>query len=327
MTATAVRTAPTLPGPTRTGLVLDVDHVTKRYGRNVVVDDVSFTVQPGRVTGFLGPNGSGKSTTMKILLDLAAANHGRATVGGRRYRELPDPARTVGVVLEPNAFHPGRSARNHLLILADTSGIPHSRVEETLELVGLGDAADRRVGAFSLGMRQRLSLAGALLGDPPVLVLDEPGNGLDPQGIRALRDLLPSSRRRRSHRLPVKPSARRGRAPRRRGHRPQPWPARHERAAPRAADRGNARPHTIATAADRRRSKPPAGSWQASDAETLVVRGMPIDAIGDVAYQAGVAIHELSTGLQLTRGALLGLDRRRRLDGRPTTTPREAVSP
>jgi ABC-2 type transport system ATP-binding protein len=169
---------------------LEIEHVTKRYGREVVVDDVTFTVAPGRVTGFLGPNGAGKSTTMKILLDLASADSGRATVGGSRYRDLKDPARAVGVVLEPNAFHPGRSGRNHLKILADGAGIASSRVDDMLQTVGLSRAADRHVGGYSLGMRQRLGIAAALLGDPPVLVLDEPGNGLDPQGIRWLRDLL-----------------------------------------------------------------------------------------------------------------------------------------
>ena len=169
---------------------LQIDHVTKRYGHEVVVDDLSFTVAAGRVTGFLGPNGAGKSTTMKILLDLAAADSGRANIGGVRYRDMADPAHTVGVVLEPNAFHPGRSGRNHLRILADGAGIATERVDEMLEAVGLARAADRHVGGYSLGMRQRLGIAAALLGDPPVLVLDEPGNGLDPQGIRWLRDLL-----------------------------------------------------------------------------------------------------------------------------------------
>jgi len=169
---------------------LEFENVTKSYGHEVVVDDLTFTVQPGRVTGFLGPNGAGKSTAMKILLDLAKPDHGRATIGGKRYREMADPARSVGVVLEPNAFHPGRSGRNHLRILADGAGIDPSRIAEMLEAVGLTHAADRRVGGYSLGMRQRLGLAAALLGDPPVLVLDEPGNGLDPQGIRWLRDLL-----------------------------------------------------------------------------------------------------------------------------------------
>jgi ABC-2 type transport system ATP-binding protein len=165
-------------------------NVTKAYHGHVVVDDLTFTALPGRVTGFLGPNGAGKSTTMKILLDLASADQGRARIGAHRYRELADPVRTVGVVIEPNAFHPGRSGCNHLRVLADAAGIRGSRVDEVLTQVGLADVADRRVGAYSLGMRQRLSLAAALLGDPPVLVLDEPGNGLDPQGIHDLRTLL-----------------------------------------------------------------------------------------------------------------------------------------
>ncbi|HYN56940.1 MAG TPA: ATP-binding cassette domain-containing protein [Motilibacterales bacterium] len=169
---------------------LEFDNVTKRYGHETVVDDISFTVRPGRVTGFLGPNGAGKSTTMKILLDLARADHGSATIAGTRYRDVEDPARHVGVVLEPNAFHPGRSGRNHLRILADGAGIDSERIDQMLAAVELTHAADRHVGGYSLGMRQRLGLAAALLGDPPVLVLDEPGNGLDPQGIRWLRDLL-----------------------------------------------------------------------------------------------------------------------------------------
>ncbi|MGE3355017.1 MAG: ABC transporter ATP-binding protein [Acidimicrobiia bacterium] len=177
-------------GEPRVGHALEVDHLTKRYGTNTVVDDLSFTVPPGRVTGFLGPNGSGKSTTMKIMLDLAAADAGTARIGGIRYRDLPDPARTVGAIIESDAFHPGRSGRNHLRILAEATGIPATRVDDMLEQVGLAGAADRRAGAYSLGMRQRLGLAAALLGAPPVLILDEPGNGLDPQGIRTLRDLL-----------------------------------------------------------------------------------------------------------------------------------------
>ena len=172
------------------GYALVVENLTKRYGKHTVVDDLSFIVPPGRVTGFLGPNGSGKSTTMKIMLDLAGADGGTATIGGRRYRELPDPARTVGAIVESDAFHPGRSGRNHLRILAEATGIPRARVDEILEQVGLAGAATRRAGAYSLGMRQRLGLAAALLGEPPVLILDEPGNGLDPQGIRTLRDLL-----------------------------------------------------------------------------------------------------------------------------------------
>ncbi len=169
---------------------LIIEHLTKRYRDHTVVDDLTFTVEPGRVTGFLGPNGSGKSTTMKMMLDLATADGGRATIGGQRYRDLADPARTVGAMIESDAFHPGRSGRNHLRVLADATGISHDRIDEVLEEVGLADAARRNAGAYSLGMRQRLGLAGALLGEPPVLILDEPGNGLDPEGIRTLRDRL-----------------------------------------------------------------------------------------------------------------------------------------
>ena len=172
------------------GHTITIDHLTKRYGDSTVLDDLTFTVEPGRVTGFLGPNGAGKSTTMKILLDLASADDGSTAIGGCRYRDLPQPASTVGVIIEANAFHPGRSGRNHLLVVADTAGISHARVDEMLDAVGLTTAAHRRVGAYSLGMRQRLGLAAALLGDPPVLILDEPANGLDPQGVRTLRDLL-----------------------------------------------------------------------------------------------------------------------------------------
>jgi ABC-2 type transport system ATP-binding protein len=153
---------------------------------------LSFAVTPGRVTGFLGPNGAGKSTTMKILLGLAAPASGVATIGDLTYGELPDPTGTVGASVESDAFHPGRSGRNHLRILADATDTPLERVDEVLELVDLGAAANRHAGAYSLGMKQRLGLAAALLRDPPVLVLDEPGNGLDPQGIRTLRNLLRS---------------------------------------------------------------------------------------------------------------------------------------
>jgi len=169
---------------------IEVLNLTKKYGERAVVSELSFVARPGRVTGFLGPNGSGKSTTMKVMLDLASAESGRVTIGGRRYRDLADPSAIVGALLESNAFHPGRSGRNHLRILADADGIELDRVDELLELVGLDEAADRRVGAYSLGMRQRLGFAGALLGDPPVLILDEPANGLDPRGIHEMRDLL-----------------------------------------------------------------------------------------------------------------------------------------
>ena len=164
--------------------------LTKRYGPVLAVDDVSFDVPPGRVTGFLGPNGSGKTTTLRILLGLAAPTAGRATIDGLAYHQLPDPVRQVGAALDSNTFHPGRSAAQHLRVITTATGLPRRRVDEVLGLVGLADVAGRAVGRYSLGMRQRLSLAGALLGDPGVLVFDEPLNGLDPDGIRWLRGLL-----------------------------------------------------------------------------------------------------------------------------------------
>jgi ABC-2 type transport system ATP-binding protein len=164
--------------------------VTKRYGSVTAVDDLSFEVHPGRVTGFLGPNGAGKSTTLRIVLGLAEPTHGAATVLGFPYRSMYRPSRVVGAVLETQSFDPHRSGRNHLRVLAAASGVPDGRVDEVLGLVDLDKAAKRNAGTYSLGMRQRLALAGALLGDPSVLILDEPANGLDPQGIRWLRRFL-----------------------------------------------------------------------------------------------------------------------------------------
>jgi ABC-2 type transport system ATP-binding protein len=174
------------------GPALEVAGLAKRYGATVALHDVSFTVPYGRVVGFLGPNGAGKTTTLRALLGLVRPSAGTATVAGRPYRELADPARTVGALLDGGPAHPGRSARNHLRLLAGAAGIPERRVDEVLARAGLGPAADRRVGGFSLGMRQRLGLAAALLGEPMVLVLDEPANGLDPEGARWLRELVRS---------------------------------------------------------------------------------------------------------------------------------------
>jgi ABC-2 type transport system ATP-binding protein len=172
--------------------MIEVRGLRKRYGSTVAVDGVSFDVRPGMVTGFLGPNGSGKSTTMRLILGLDRPDAGQAWIGGRRYRQLRWPLREVGALLEARTFHPGRSARAHLLALAASNGLPRSRVEEVLGVVGLADAAGRRAGTFSLGMGQRLGIAAALLGDPGVLLLDEPVNGLDPEGIRWIRGLLRS---------------------------------------------------------------------------------------------------------------------------------------
>jgi len=169
---------------------IEVSGLTKRFGEVLAVDDLSFTVDEGRIVGFLGPNGAGKTTTLRMLLGLVNPTSGNATVLGEKYGQLDDPVHTVGAVLDGGMLHPGRSGRNHLRGLARASGVAEARVDELLELVALTDAANRRAGGYSLGMRQRLGLAAALLGDPEVLVLDEPANGLDPQGIRWLRDFL-----------------------------------------------------------------------------------------------------------------------------------------
>ncbi len=172
--------------------MIEVHDLTKRYGPVLAVDALSFDVRPGVVTGFLGPNGSGKSTTMRMMMGLDEPGRGTVRIGGRRYRELGWPLREVGALLEAKAFHPGRSARAHLRALAAGNAIPASRVDEVLDLVGLESAAHRRAGKFSLGMAQRLGIAAALLGDPGVLLLDEPVNGLDPEGIRWIRTLMKS---------------------------------------------------------------------------------------------------------------------------------------
>ena len=172
--------------------MIEVERLTKRFGSTLAVDDLSFTVHPGKVTGFLGPNGAGKSTTLRAILGLVRPNSGRTTVLGRPYADLDRPGKQVGAVLEAFDAHPGRSGRNHLRVLATAARLPRSRVDEVLGLVELTDAARRRTKGYSLGMRQRLGLAAALLGDPEVFVLDEPANGLDPQGIRWLRDFLRS---------------------------------------------------------------------------------------------------------------------------------------
>jgi ABC-2 type transport system ATP-binding protein len=172
--------------------MIEAAGLSKRYGATVAVDDLSFTVPPGQVTGFVGPNGAGKSTTMRLILGLDAPDSGSVTVNGRPYASCRRPLWVAGALLEARSFHGGRSARNHLMCLALSNGISRARVEEVLELTGLGSAARRRAGGFSLGMAQRLGIAAALLGDPPVLLLDEPVNGLDPEGVLWIRTLLKS---------------------------------------------------------------------------------------------------------------------------------------
>ncbi|MGH8837240.1 MAG: ABC transporter ATP-binding protein [Actinomycetes bacterium] len=167
-----------------------VHGLTKRYGRVVAVDNLTFSLEPGRVTGFVGRNGAGKTTTLRMLVGLTRPTRGTATISGIRYRELPEPLRQVGALIDPNCFHPGRTGRNSLRAIARVARIGDKRVDDVLELVDLGSAAGRRVGGYSLGMRQRLALATALLGDPGTLILDEPANGLDPDGVRWLRSLI-----------------------------------------------------------------------------------------------------------------------------------------
>jgi ABC-2 type transport system ATP-binding protein len=273
---------------------LTIDNITKRYGDQAVVDDLSFTVEPGRITGFLGPNGSGKSTTMKVLLGLATADNGTATIGGRPYRRLPDPAGTVGVVLEPNAFHPGRSGRNHLRILAQASGQRTAWVDDVLATVGLSpEAGRRRVGTYSLGMKQRLSLAAALLTDPPVLVLDEPANGLDPQGIRELRDLL-RARAARGHTVLVSSHLL----------------TEVEHLVDDVVVINQGRLVTTGTVAELTQSSATVrtpcpqglgdrlaaagGRVEPAGPDALRVAGLDLDQIGDLAHAAGIALHELS---------------------------------
>ena len=172
------------------GARIEVRDLTKRFGSFTAVDNLSFTVEPGRITGFLGPNGAGKTTTLRMLLGLVRPSSGSATIGDRKYHEIPRPIAVVGAALEATNFHPGRTGRDHLRVLADTAAIPVTRVDEMLEMVGIPAAARKRAGGYSMGMRQRLGLAAAMLGDPQVLILDEPANGLDPEGIRWLRGFL-----------------------------------------------------------------------------------------------------------------------------------------
>jgi ABC-2 type transport system ATP-binding protein len=282
--------------------------LTKRYADVTAVDDLTFRVREGSVTGFLGPNGAGKTTTLRMVLGLARPSAGEATIGGRRYVDLDDPARTVGANLEVAGAHPGRSGRNHLRALAAMAGLPHSRVDEVLRLVELDQAADRRAGKYSLGMRQRLGLAATLLGDPQVLILDEPANGLDPQGIRWLRDFLRSMAREgrtvlvSSHVLAEVAQTVDDVVVIHRGRLVEQGPVETLTAAGAGVLVRSPRPEELRSALYREgltAAETPDGA--------LVVEGVDAARIGDIAFAAGVPLHELSPRTTSLEEAFLAL--------------------
>jgi ABC-2 type transport system ATP-binding protein len=277
--------------------MIELQGLTKRYGPTLAVDNLSFEVRPGRVTGFLGPNGAGKSTSMRVILGLDRPTAGRALVNGRPYRDLREPLRVVGALLDARAVHPRRSAHDHLLALARSNGIGRSRVEEVLGLVGLSEVAGRRVGAFSLGMSQRLGIAAALLGDPGILLFDEPVNGLDPDGIRWVRHF-------------VKRLAAEGRTVFISSH----LMSEMEDTADHLVVIGRGRliadapigeviagsSHTVVrvrtpAAVELGRLLAPTGAGVRQEAgDRLLVSGLSTDEIGDVAYGGGIRLHELT---------------------------------
>ena len=282
--------------------------LTKRYKSVTAVDDLSFRVREGAVTGFLGPNGAGKTTTLRMVLGLARPTEGTATIQGRRYVELDEPARTVGANLEVAGAHPGRSGRNHLRALAAMAGLPAARVDEVLRLVELESAADRRAGKYSLGMRQRLGLAATLLGDPRVLVLDEPANGLDPQGIRWLRDFLRAMAAEgrtvlvSSHVLAEVAQTVDDVVVIHRGRLVQQGPVQSLTAAGTGVLVRTPRPDVLRTALDR------AGltAVEAPDG-ALVVDGGEAAQVGEIAFAAGVPLHELAPRSTSLEEAFLAL--------------------
>ncbi len=272
--------------------------LTKRYGDTLAVDGLDLEIRPGRVTGFLGPNGAGKSTTMRMVLGLDHPTAGHALVDGRPYRELRRPLHTVGAVLDAQAVHPGRSARSHLLAMARTHQIPDRRVDEVLATVGLTAAARRRAGGFSLGMSQRLGIASALLGDPELLIFDEPVNGLDPDGVRWIRDLMRSLAE--EGRTVFVSSHLMSEMQLTADHLVVIGRGRLLTDAPLAEVLGNS-----AWTAVRVRAPHPedlVSALAAEDAQVertaaneLVVSGVPIERVGELAHRSGVALHELST--------------------------------
>jgi ABC-2 type transport system ATP-binding protein len=276
---------------------IDVVGLTKRFGEVTALDDLTFSVRPGVVTGFLGPNGAGKTTTLRCLLGLVTPTSGSATVDGRLYRDLERPLQTVGAALEASDFHPGRSARAHLQVMALAAGIDTSRVDALLEQVALTEFADRRVGGYSLGMRQRLALAQALLGDPPVLILDEPANGLDPAGIAWLRHFLRAlaSEGRTvlvsSHVLSEVQQTVDEIVVIARGRLVRQGSLASLEAGPAAVRVRTPTPELLADAL----AAAPSGTYGVTpDGEALRIVGGTTDEVGHVAYRAGVELHELS---------------------------------
>jgi ABC-2 type transport system ATP-binding protein len=280
--------------------------LTKRYGAVTAVDDLSFSVREGAVTGFLGPNGAGKTTTLRMILALARPTAGSSTVLGRPYAQLDDPARAVGANLEIAGAHPGRKGRDHLRALAMMAGIPRSRVEEVLRLVELADAADRRAGKYSMGMRQRLGLAATLLGDPQVLILDEPANGLDPQGIRWLRDFLRAMAGEgrtvlvSSHVLAEVAQTVDDVVVIHRGRLVEQGPVARLTAGGHVVVRSPRAPE-LRAALER------AGLGVTGDGDELVVEAEDPARVGDIAFAAGVPLHELTTRATSLEEAFLAL--------------------
>ena len=278
--------------------MIKVHNLTKHFGQKVAVNDLSFEVQPGVVTGFLGPNGAGKTTTLRMLLGLTHPDKGTATINGVPYQQLQAPMREVGAILDAKAYHPGRKARDHLLVLAEAGAIPSKRVDEVLDLVGLNDVADKRAGSFSLGMAQRLGIATALLGDPAVLLFDEPVNGLDPEGIRLGPRADAIARRPGAHRLRVQPphvGDVAHRLARDRDRQGPPDRRLHHRKPRQAA----ARAGPCGCAARRADLLVPrlaaAGASVTTEADgAVIVGGLEAAAIGDLAFAANAPVHELS---------------------------------
>ena len=291
--------------------MIEVDHLSKRFGTITAVDELTFTVRPGRVTGLLGPNGAGKTTTMNIVLGLQAPTSGSALVAGRPYRALERPLHQVGALLDAGAVHPSRTARAHLTWVAQTNGIGRGRVDEVLGSVGLESVADQRLRSFSLGMKQRLGIAQALLGDAPVLILDEPANGLDPEGIEWLRTLL--KRLAREGRTVLVSSHLMGEMSLTADHlvvigrgqlladaSVEEFIATHTRT------EVVVRTSSAHALAEQLRAR---GATVTSDADSLVVDGLVVETVGEIAAAAGIALHELRTRTATLEDAYLALTR------------------